>query len=104
MVANLGESIKTFCFFSKVKQSVSENFCYNNSVISNDPDAFYSSFTSLISSNAKTFFKTLDHFTATLLATNLARQIHQEFLKQKEQGTTHTQKTVPSTKNELDEF
>ena len=103
MVANLGESIKAFCFFSKVKQSVSENLCYN-SVKSNDPDAFYSSFTSLISSNAKTFFKTLDHFTATFMATNLARQIYQEFLKQKEKGTSHTQKTVPLAKNELDEF
>ena len=35
---------------------------------------------------------------------NLARQIHQEFLKQKEQSTTLTQKTVPLTKNELDRF
>ena len=35
---------------------------------------------------------------------NLARQIHQEFLKQKEQRTTLTQKTVPLTKNELDRF
>ena len=50
---------------------------------SNDPDAFYSS---------ETFFTTLDHFTANLMAMNLARQIHQEFLKQKEQSTTHTQK------------
>ena len=36
---------------------------------SNDPDAFYSS---------ETFFTTLDHFTANLMAMNLARQIHQE--------------------------
>ena len=41
---------------------------------SNDPDAFYSS---------ETVFTTLDHFTANLMAMNLARQIHQEFLKQK---------------------
>lgn len=32
------------------------------------------------------------------------RQIHQEFLKQEEQSTTHTQKEVPPTKNELDAF
>ena len=51
---------------------------------SNDPDAFYSSFTSLTFSNAETFFTTLDHFTATLMEMNLARQIYQEFLKQKE--------------------
>ena len=57
---------------------------------SNDHDTFYSSFTSLISSNAETFFITLDHFTATLMEMNLARQIYQEFLKQKEQSTTHT--------------
>ena len=57
---------------------------------SNDPDAFYSSFTFLISSNAETFLTTLDHFTATLVVMNLARQLHQEFLKQKEQSTTHT--------------
>ena len=44
---------------------------------------------------------TLDHFTATVMAVNLARQIHQKFLKQKEQSTTHTQNTVPLTKNEL---
>ena len=44
---------------------------------SNDPDAFYFSFTSLISSNAETFFTALDHFTATLMAMNLVRQIHQ---------------------------
>ena len=71
---------------------------------SNDPAAFYSSFTSLISSNAEIFFTRLDHFTATLMAMNLARQIHQEFLKQKEQSTTRTQKTVLLTKNELDGF
>ena len=47
---------------------------------------------------------TLDHFTATLMAVNLARQIHQKFLKQKEQSTTHTQNTVSLTKNELDGF
>ena len=47
---------------------------------------------------------TLDHFTATLMAVNLARQIDQKFLKQKEQSTTHTQNTVPLTKNELDGF
>ena len=101
---------KDFFFFSKVKRSVSENLCHNDSIgnaarnydfescdkllenvsglymrlqKSNDPDAFYSSFTSLISSNAEIFFKRLDHFTATLMAMNLARQIHQEFLKQK---------------------
>ena len=71
---------------------------------SNDSDAFYSSFTSLISSNAETIFTTLNHFAATLMAMNLARQIHQEFVEQKEQSTTHTQKTVPLTKNELDGF
>ena len=60
---------------------------------SNDPDAFYSS---------ETFVTALDHFTATLMAMNLARQIHQEFLRKKEQSTTHTQKAVPLTKNELD--
>ena len=78
---------KDFLFFlvSKVKRSVSENLCYNDSVRnaagdcnyescdkllknvnslymrlkkSNDPDEFYSSFTSLISSNAETFFRT----------------------------------------------
>ena len=38
------------------------------------------------------------------MAMNLARQIHQEFLKQKEQSTTRTQKTVLLTKNELDGF
>ena len=99
-----------FFFFSKVKRSVSENLCHNDSIRnaarnydfescdkllenvsglymrlqkSNDHDAFYSSFTSLISSNAEIFFKRLDHFTATLVAMNLARQILQEFLKQK---------------------
>ena len=71
---------------------------------SNDPDTFYSSFTSLISSNAETFFTTQDYFTATLIPMNLARKIYQEFLKQKEQSTTHNQKTVPLTKNELDRF
>ena len=110
---------KGFLFFlvSKVKRSVSENLCYNDSIRnaarnynfescdkllenvyglymrlqkSNDPDAFYSSFTFLISSNAETFLTTLDHLTATLMAMNLARQLHQEFLKQKEQSTTHT--------------
>ena len=108
-----------FFFFSKIKRSVSENLCHNDSIgnaarnydfescdkllenvsglymrlqKSNDPAAFYSSFTSLISSNAEIFFTRLDHFTATLMAMNLARQIHQEFLKQKEQSTTHTQK------------
>ena len=35
---------------------------------------------------------------------NLARQIHQEFLKQKGWSTTHTQKTVPLTKTQLDGF
>ena len=44
---------------------------------SNDPDAFYSSFTSLISSNAETILAKLNHFAATLMAMNLARQIHQ---------------------------
>ena len=71
---------------------------------SNDPDALYSHFTSLISSNAEIFFTTLDHFTVTIIAMNLVRQMHQEFLKQKEQSTTHIQKTVPLTKNELDGF
>ena len=52
-------------------------------------------FISLISSNAETFSTTLDHFTATLMSMNLARQIHQEFLEQKERSTTHTQNTVP---------
>ena len=60
-------------------------------------------FISLIS-NAETFFTTLDHFTATLMSMNLARQIHQEFLKQKGWSTTHTQKTVPLTKTQLDGF
>ena len=41
---------------------------------SNEPDGFYSS---------ETFFTTLDHLTANLMAMNLARKIHQEFLKQK---------------------
>ena len=71
---------------------------------SNDPDAFYSSCTSLIFSNTERFFTTMDHFSATLTAMNLARQMHQEFLKQKKQSTTHTQKAVPLTKNELDGF
>ena len=103
---------KDFLLF--LLQSVSENLCYSDSVRdtarnynfescdellenvnglkyqatkSNDPDAFYSSFTSLISSNTETFFTALVHFTATIMAMNLARQIHQEFLKQKEQST-----------------
>ena len=46
---------------------------------SNDPDTFYSSFTSFISSNAETFFTTLDHFTATLMANNLGRQVTLRF-------------------------
>ena len=133
MVVYIGSSIITFFFFliSKVKRSVSENLCYNDSIRntsgnynfescdkllenvnglymrlqeSDDPDAFYSSFTSLISSNAETFLTTLDHFTATVMAINLARQIHQKFLKQKDQSTSHTQKTLPLTKNELDGF
>ena len=70
---------------------------------SDDPDTFYYSCTSLISSNAETFFKTLDRSTATLMAINLARQIHQEFLKEKERSTTHTQKIVPLIKNVLNE-
>ena len=124
---------KNFLSFlvSKVKWPVSENLCYNKSIRnaarnydfescdkllenvnglymklqkSNDPDAFYSSFTSLTSSDVETFSTTLDHFIATLMAMNLVRQIHQEFLKQKEQSTTLTQKTVSLTKNELDGF
>ena len=71
---------------------------------SNDPVEFYSSFTSLITSNAEIFFTALDHFTATLMAVNLARQIHEEFLRQKEQSTTNTQKIVYLTKNELGGF
>ena len=120
-----------FFLISKVKRSVSKNLCYNDSTRntsrnydfescdkllenvnglymrlqeSNDPDAFYSSITSLISSNAETFLKTLEHFTPTFMAINLARQIHPEFLIQKDQSTTHTQKTVSLTKNELDRF
>ena len=49
---------------------------------SNDHDTFYSSFTSLISSNAETFFIKLDHFTATLMAMNLARQIYTSRISQ----------------------
>ena len=112
---------------SKVKQSVSDNLCYKDSIRnaaincdfescdkllknvndlfmnlqkSNDPDTFYSSFTSLISSKTETIFTTLVHSTATLMAINLARQKHQELLKENEQST-HTQKAVRLTKNEI---
>ena len=124
---------KDFMFFlaSTVKQSGSENLCYKDSVRnatrnydfesynkllenvnhlymrlqkSNDPDAFYSSCTSLIFSNTERFFTTMDHFSTTLTAMTPARQIHQEFLKQKKQSTTHTQKALPLTINELDGF
>ena len=115
---------------SKVKHSVSDNFCCKDSVRvaainydckgcdkllenanglymnlkkSDDPNTFYYSCTSFISSNTETFFTTLNRSTATLMAINLARQIHQDFLKEKERNTTHTQKIVPLIKNVLNE-
>lgn len=115
---------------SKVKHSVSDNFCYKDSVRvaainydckgcdkllenanglymnlkkSDDPNTFYYSCTSFISSNTEIFFTTLNRSTATLMAINLARQIHQDFLKEKERNTTHNQKIVPLIKNVLNE-
>ena len=89
-------TLKAVISYDKLLKNV--NVLYMSWQKLNDPDTFHSSFTSLISSNAETFFTTLGHFTATLMAMNLARQTHQEFLEQKEQSTTHTQKTVPLPK------
>ena len=103
MVANISQLIKTFCFLVSKVKPVSDNFCYNDSVrdavnnynfescdmslddgnglnvslqMSNNPDVFYSSFTSLIFSNANFFFTTVDHFIVTLMAMNLVRQMY----------------------------
>ena len=103
MVANISQLIKTFCFLVSKVKPVSDNVCYNDSVrdavnnynfescdmslddgnglnvslqMSNNPDVFYSSFTSLIFSNANFFFTTVDHFIVTLMAMNLVRQMY----------------------------
>ena len=78
------------------------NGLYTSPQKSNEPYTFCSSFTFFTSSNVEAFYTTVDRFTATLIAMNLSRQIHQKFLKQKEQSTTYTWITVLLTKNELD--
>ena len=67
----------------------------------NDPDTFYYSFNSLVSSKADAFFTTLNQLTVSVMVMDLEKQMQQEFLKEKERGTTPTQKALPKTKNEL---
>ena len=106
---------------SKVKRSVPENICHNNFIRNAARNYDFESCDKLLENvngqymrlksqmtlmhfipvllllypqMQKHFLQHQNNFTATLMAMNLARPIQQEFPKQKEQSTTHTQKIV----------